>query len=125
MYRVEVFDPAMCCSTGVCGPDVDPALVRFAADLEWLGQQGVRVDRYNLSQQPEAFVSNAMIRRAIEEDGVECLPVVLVDGRVLSMGAWPSREQLARRTVAKPKVALGAAPACIPKADGPGGTSCC
>ena len=124
MARVEVFDPAMCCSTGICGPEVDPALVRFAADLEWLSLQGVDVQRYTLSQQPAAFLASEAVKRAIEEDGVECLPVVLIDGRVLSMGAYPSREQLARRTVAKQKVALGTAPSCIPKADGSGG-SCC
>src|SRR5579883_1397331 len=46
---VLVYDPPMCCSTGACGPDVDPVLVRFAADLAWLQEQGVAVQRYNLS----------------------------------------------------------------------------
>ena len=48
MSKLEVFDPAMCCSTGVCGVDVDPVLVQFAADLQWLGEQGVEIKRYNL-----------------------------------------------------------------------------
>ena len=48
MIKVQVFDPAMCCSTGVCGPSVDPVLPRFAADLEWLKSKGVQVERYNL-----------------------------------------------------------------------------
>ncbi|MEX2621006.1 MAG: arsenic metallochaperone ArsD family protein, partial [Egibacteraceae bacterium] len=55
MVTVEVFDPAMCCSTGVCGPSVDPALARFASDLDWLGEQGAQVRRYNLGQEPGAF----------------------------------------------------------------------
>ena len=54
MTAVRVFDPAMCCSTGICGPSVDPELVRFAADLDWLKSQGVSVERFNLSQQPAA-----------------------------------------------------------------------
>lgn len=54
MIAVRVFDPAMCCSTGICGPSVDPQLVRFAADLDWLKGQGVSVERFNLSQQPGA-----------------------------------------------------------------------
>jgi hypothetical protein len=48
MKKLEVYDPAMCCSTGVCGVDVDPVLVQFAADLAWIGEQGVSVTRYNL-----------------------------------------------------------------------------
>jgi arsenite methyltransferase len=43
--HIQVYDPAMCCSTGVCGPDVDPALVRFAADVKWLQERGVPVER--------------------------------------------------------------------------------
>ena len=59
MMDVRVFDPAMCCSTGVCGPSVDPQLARFSADLDWLKSQGVAVSRFNLAQQPGAFVDDA------------------------------------------------------------------
>ena len=64
---LQVFDPAMCCSTGVCGPDVDPKLVQFAADLDWLKTQAVIVQRYNLSQDPGAFVQNPIVKSALTE----------------------------------------------------------
>jgi len=92
---LQVYDPPMCCSTGVCGPSVDPVLVRFAADLEWLGQQGVTVERYNLAQQPGAFVSNALVKQTLEQDGNACLPLVLIEGKIVSRGAYPTREELA------------------------------
>lgn len=57
MSKVQVFERAVCCSTGVCGPNVDPVLVRFASDLDWLKGQGVNVERNNLSQQPQAFAA--------------------------------------------------------------------
>jgi hypothetical protein len=41
MMKLEIFDPAMCCSTGVCGVDVDPVLAQFAADLKWVEGHGV------------------------------------------------------------------------------------
>ena len=123
MYRVEVYDPAMCCSTGVCGPEVDPVLPRFAADLAWLAEQGVEVQRYNLSAQPEAFAASELVKRAITEGGVECLPVVLVDGRVAWMGTYPTRDQLAKRTINKPHIRItSTGPVCAPKPDG---SSCC
>lgn len=121
MNRLEVFDPALCCSTGVCGPEVDPTLVQFAADLEWLGGQGVQVSRHNLAQDPAAFAASDVVKRAIEEHGIECLPLVVIDGRVASMGAYPSRDQLAKRTVQKLRLPLGQA-VCVPKPDG---SSCC
>ena len=93
--RLDVFDPAMCCSTGVCGPDIDPKLIRFAADLEWLGEQGIAVERFNLAQQPTAFATNTPVRQALEAAGETSLPVLLVDGRLVSSGVYPSRDQLA------------------------------
>ena len=95
MTSVKVFDPAMCCSTGICGPTVEPHLVKFAADLDWLKTQGVSVERFNLSQQPMAFAGDAEVKAALHEKGEAALPLIKVDGRVQSLGAYPSREQLA------------------------------
>ncbi|HVJ04751.1 MAG TPA: arsenite efflux transporter metallochaperone ArsD [Candidatus Saccharimonadales bacterium] len=95
MSILQVFDPAMCCSTGVCGPSVDPVLPRFSADLEWLKSKGVQVERYNLAQDIAAFTANAIVKAAINSKGTECLPMVLVDGSVVSEGAYPTREQVA------------------------------
>jgi arsenite methyltransferase len=93
---VEVYDPAMCCSTGVCGPAVDPILPRFAADLEWLGRQGVTVNRFNLAQQPAAFTSNDVVKQALASEGTKCLPLIAVNGEVVSKGVFPDRAALAR-----------------------------
>ncbi len=95
MKTIEVFDPAMCCSTGVCGPSVDPALVRFAADLDWLSGQGVTVERFNLAQQPGAFAERELVSEALRAKGEECLPLVLADGDVVSESRFVSRAELA------------------------------
>lgn len=96
MRRLVVYDPAMCCSTGVCGPEVDPLLVRFAADLKWVQAQGAEVHRYNLSQSPAAFVESDPVKRALTERGEAALPMVLADGRVMCIGRYPERDELAR-----------------------------
>ena len=96
MTTVEVFDPPMCCSSGVCGPVADPALARFSADLFWLRGKGVSVERYNLSQQPQAFVANAVVKAALAKEGKPCLPLILVNGGIASQGGYPSREELAK-----------------------------
>jgi hypothetical protein len=95
---IQVFDPAMCCSTGVCGPAIDPSLARFASDLDWLTQQGARVERFSLSQQPYAFAINTIVRTTLHEQGPECLPMVLVDGVIACQGKYPSRAMLAKLT---------------------------
>ena len=95
MKKIEIYDPAMCCSTGVCGTDVDTKLVQFANDLSWLKGQGVAVQRFNLGQEPAAFAQNAEVRTLLAKDGNRCLPIVLVDGSVATKGIYPTRDQLA------------------------------
>jgi len=92
---IQVFDKPMCCSTGICGPQVDQALVLFASDLDWLRRQGVPVERYNLSQQPREFAEVAEVREALQAKGVDALPIIRVNGRVVCQGTYPSRELLA------------------------------
>jgi hypothetical protein len=125
---IRVFDPAMCCSTGVCGPSIDPELARFAADVDWLQKQGIKVDRFNLSQQPAAFVETAAVKDALGR-GVEVLPLVLVDDRVVAEGAYPSRETLAALAgvvLKKLNVAPAAsASCCSPGSNVKSKTGCC
>jgi hypothetical protein len=95
MTTIQVYDKPMCCSTGVCGPDVDPVLPQFAADLEWLKSQGHQVERYNLAQQPTAFIENKVVHQLLGSAGTDCLPLILVDGQIVSRKEYPSRESLA------------------------------
>ena len=94
MKTILIYDRPMCCSTGICGPSVDPVLPRFAADLETMKNAGHSVERYNLSQQPQAFIENKEIHALISSKGTDVLPVVVVDGRVVSRGIYPSMEML-------------------------------
>jgi hypothetical protein len=96
MKTLHVYDPAMCCSTGVCGPQVDPALVRFAADLKWLAAQRVDVQRFNLSQNPAAFAQNEVVRTTLAEKGDAALPLLMADGKIVSTGRYPERNELGR-----------------------------
>lgn len=92
--KLQVYDPPMCCSTGVCGTSVKPELAQFAADLEWLRQQGVGIERFSLSSQPAAFVAQEAVSKTLKAEGNGCLPLVVVDNVVVSKGAYPSRSQL-------------------------------
>jgi hypothetical protein len=126
MTTVRVFDPAMCCSTGVCGPSVEPHLARFAADLGWLQSQGVAVERFNLAQQPAAFAGDRAVREALEAHGEAGLPVVQVNGETKSTGLYPTRAELAAwsglgKPTARKLTLTPAAEACCTPADGAAG----
>jgi hypothetical protein len=96
MRTIQVFDPALCCSTGVCGVDVDQNLVSFAADVEWAKQNGAQLERFSLAQQPMEFANNPVVKAFLERSGADALPLVLVDGQVALAGRYPDRTELAR-----------------------------
>ncbi|WNV06560.1 arsenite efflux transporter metallochaperone ArsD [Candidatus Methylospira mobilis] len=102
MKKLEIYEPAMCCSTGVCGVDVDTVLVQFAADLQWLAEQGVEVARYNLSQQPQVFAANQDVVKEMDA-GMDRLPIVVVDGHIVSTGVYLSRPQLMQKLALTPE----------------------
>ena len=117
MNMIQVFDPALCCSTGVCGVDADQALIEFAADVEWASRHGASIERVNLAQEPTAFAENATVKGFLERSGQDALPLVLVDGEVALAGRYPTRSDLVRWAGIAESASL-AAPA-------PSDDSCC
>ncbi len=115
---VAVFDPAMCCETGLCGPGVDPELLRIARDLRWLSAQGVTVVRTGLSQEPQAFVASARVQGLMQAFGDGALPAVLVDDAVLTYGRYPTRDELVATLTPAPAADAGGS-SCAP------GSGCC
>ena len=120
MKTIQVFDPALCCGSGVCGVEVEQSLVRFWADSNWAQQRGARIERYNLAQQPQAFAQLPVVKSFLERSGEAALPLILLDGEVALAGRYPSRAELARWAgileVVEPETQAGA---CAP------GGGCC
>jgi hypothetical protein len=94
--KIEIYDPAMCCSTGVCGPSVDPELVRIQEALRQIQKHSpeVQVQRYGLSAEPQAFVANSAVAELLKSEGPECLPLVFVNGMLVCKGSYPSNDQI-------------------------------
>ena len=94
--KIEIFDPAMCCSTGICGPSVNENLLRVATLINSLANKGIIIKRFGLSSDPQAFVDNKIINSLLNEKGVEILPVTMVDGAVVKTTEYPSNEEFAQ-----------------------------
>ena len=94
MKRIDIFDPAMCCSTGVCGPSIDPELMRVATVVNALKEKGIMITRHGLSNEPQDFISNKVISDILQKEGADILPVTLVDGKVIKTKQYPTNEEL-------------------------------
>lgn len=93
MKKMVIYDPAMCCPTGVCGPSVDKNLLRVAILLNRLEKRGIKVERHNLSDNPQAFVDNKAVNKLLVDEGVDVLPITMVDGEVVKTGEYPTNEE--------------------------------
>ncbi|MFA6574251.1 MAG: arsenite efflux transporter metallochaperone ArsD, partial [Nocardioides sp.] len=105
---IRVYEPALCCNTGVCGPDLDQSLVDFTADLNHLAERGADIARHNLANDPGAFTTEEPVRTFLRVAGSEGLPLTTVDGVTVMTGTYPTREQLTRFA------ALAEEPAAVP-----------
>lgn len=98
VVTIEIFDPPMCCPTGLCGPTIDPALLDIHEAIlrlkkEYDGQVGV--ERYLLGQQPAKFMQQPEVIGRLKASGVSVLPITVVNGRAVKERAYPTYEELA------------------------------
>jgi len=98
MKTIEIFDPAMCCPTGLCGPNINPELMRMATVTETLKRKGINITRHNLKDEPQAFVSNSVVNKYLQEKGADALPITLVDGEIVLSKDYPTNKQLSEWT---------------------------
>jgi len=94
MKQMTIYEPAMCCSTGLCGVGVDPELLRISTVINTLKKSGVTVDRFNLSSNPQEFVTNAEVNKMIMDSGIESLPVTVLDGKIVKTAAYPTNREI-------------------------------
>ncbi|WP_313134941.1 arsenite efflux transporter metallochaperone ArsD [Anaerocolumna sp.] len=96
MKKMQIFEPAMCCSTGLCGVSVDLELLRISTLLSALEKNGIQVERYNLSGSPQEFVKNKAINDYIKKKGAEGLPAVVIDDEIVITGRYPSNDEFVK-----------------------------
>lgn len=98
MKKIEIFDPAMCCPTGLCGTNINPELMRISIVIETLRKRGITVVRHNLRDEPQVYVSNKTINEYLQKQGAEALPITLVDGEIAVTQSYPTTKQMSEWT---------------------------
>ena len=93
MKKMYIYEGAMCCSTGVCGPSPDEELMRVSTMVFKLTRSGASIERYNLTNNPKEFVDNKTVNKLLDEKGEDVLPIVIVDDEVVMTGKYPSNEE--------------------------------
>lgn len=91
---IEIYDQPMCCSSGLCGPDVDEKLLDINDLILEIKDKGIEVKRYLINQQPNKFMEQQEVAALLQENGVDILPVTVLDGKIIKQGDYPERKEL-------------------------------
>ena len=118
MKTMKIFEPAMCCPTGLCGVSVAPELLRVSTVLNTLKQNGIEVQRFNLTSAPMEFVNHPAVGDYLKKFGPDKLPVVLVEDCIVIAGRYPTNAEFASWLDVAPEL-LGVPSACCT------GSDCC
>lgn len=95
MKKIVIYDPALCCPTGLCGVNIDPELMRIAIVVETLKKKGITVERYNLRDNPQVYVTTKVVNDCLMAEGAEMFPIITVDGEIEIKKAYPTNKQFA------------------------------
>jgi len=96
MKKMQIFEPAMCCSTGLCGVGVDPELLRISTVLNTMEKNDINVERYNLTNSPQEFITNKVVNNFIKVNGVDGLPITVLDGEIVISGRYPKNDEFVK-----------------------------
>jgi hypothetical protein len=91
---IELFDPPMCCPTGLCGPSLDQTLLNVSEMIMAVQAEGTTVERYQMTSHPQKFMQNNDVMRLVREQQMAALPITAVHGQVIKTGAYPTLEEL-------------------------------
>lgn len=91
---IELFDPPMCCPTGLCGPTLDQTLLDVSDMILALQAEGWAVDRYQMTSHPYKFMNSPEIMRLVREQQMAALPITTVNGQVVKVGVYPTLTEI-------------------------------
>ncbi len=99
MTQLTLYEEAMCCSTGVCGPDPDDELVEVSAALDQLDDEfeDVEISRANMQHNIDQFLETQRIYDLVQEHGPSILPITVVDDEIIAREEYLDYNELAQR----------------------------
>jgi len=97
MTELQLYEEAMCCSTGVCGPDPDDELVEVSAALDQLDEEfeNVEISRANMQHNIDEFLETQRIYDLVQENGPSILPITVVDDEIIAKEEYLDYNELA------------------------------
>ena len=95
MKKLEIFEQDCCSNVEFCGDELRKELERVAAVILSLERHQIVVERHRPATSWSAFQNYPQVNCMINRKGVDCYPLVTLDGRGVMCGRYPSNEEFA------------------------------
>ena len=90
-----IFEGMLCCSTGLCGPEPNQALIQLNEDVKKLKEEfPKRIIRASLSFNAQAFLECPEVLKLVKDKGTGILPITVLDGKVLAKQKYMTYDQM-------------------------------
>ena len=94
IVKIKIFDPPLCCPTGICGPTVDQTLNDVNEMIAFLQKEGIQVERYQMTSHPHSFLNNTEVMKLVQEKQMAALPITVIYNQVIKTGSYPTIEEI-------------------------------
>lgn len=94
-HEVIVYEGALCCPSGVCGPEPDKTIINFNEMIRNLADnEQINITRVSMSFDMDRFLQEPLIFGRIRENGPAVLPITMVDGKIILEKKYPVLDDL-------------------------------
>jgi hypothetical protein len=83
--KLIIYEGMLCCSTGICGPEPDKALIQLSEDVKRLQAEfpDESITRVSMSFNAQVFLQSPDILELLKKQGTEILPITTMNGKIL------------------------------------------
>ena len=94
--KLRIFEGMLCCSTGLCGPEPDQALIQLSEDVKKLQVEfpDESIIRASLSFNAKAFLDYPEVLKMVKDVGTSILPIIVLDGKILAKQRYMTYDEM-------------------------------
>ncbi len=92
--KMVLYEPNLCCPTGVCGPNPDLALIALQDAIDKAKEHGIETERLQITSYPRRFTQNAEVMKLMQQQQLKALPITEIDGEIIKVGKYPTLEEI-------------------------------
>ncbi|SHK12788.1 Arsenical resistance operon trans-acting repressor ArsD [Geosporobacter subterraneus DSM 17957] len=92
---INIYEPPMCCSSGVCGPSPDTKLMDLQNTIKRIQKEfpEVQINRYSMNFNPKDFMQNPAVFAKVKAEKTEALPIITINGDIIKEKDYMSYDE--------------------------------